>query len=78
MIRRLHHALHVVCGVRRDQRKYGDPRTQVDAKALLARLKREGHAKRCRKLNTRYFEVVVQYEDVGEVKWYFCRFPHAK
>ena len=73
-----HHAMHVVCGVRKDKRKYGYRGTQVDAKALLARLKHEGNAKRCRKLNTRYFEVVVQYEGVGEVKLYFCRFPYAK
>ncbi len=28
--------------------------------------------------NTRYFEVVVQYEDVGDVKLYLCRFPYQK
>ncbi len=70
--------MHVVCGVRKDKRKYGYQGSQVDAQALLAQLKQAGNAKRCRRLNTRYFEVVVQYEGVGEVKLYFCRFPYAK
>jgi predicted nucleic acid-binding Zn finger protein len=30
------------------------------------------------KRNTRYFEVVVDYEGVGEVKLYFCRYPYQK
>jgi len=41
-------------------------------------LKKEGKEKRCRKRNTRYFEVVVDYESVGEVKLYFCRYPYQK
>ena len=50
----------------------------MDVKALHAMLKKEGNAKRCRKLNTRYFEVVVQYEGVGDVTLYLCRFPYQK
>ena len=41
-------------------------------------LHKEGKEKRCRKRNTRYFEVVVTYEGIGEVKLYFCRFPYQK
>ena len=72
------HALHVVCGVRKDKRQYTYQGKKLDAKALLAALKQEGNAKRCRKLNTRYFAVVVQYEGVGDVKLYLCRFPYQK
>jgi hypothetical protein len=73
-----HQAMHVVCGVRKDKRKYEYQGVAVDAKTLLTQLQKAGKASRCRKLNTRYFEVVVQYEGVGEVKLYFCRFPYAK
>ena len=72
------YAPHVVCGVRRDQRQYLYQGERLNAKALLATLQKEGNAKRCRKLNTRYFEVVVHYDGVGEVKLYFCRFPYQK
>ena len=41
-------------------------------------LKNEGQEKRCRKRNTRYFEAVVDYEGIGLVKLYFCRFPYQK
>ena len=71
-------AMHVVCGVRKDKRQYLYRGKKLDVKALYATLKKEGNAKRCRKLNTRYFEVVVQYEDVGDVKLYLCRFPYQK
>jgi hypothetical protein len=71
-------AMHVVCGVRKDKRKYSYKGTKLNAKELQATLKQEGNEKRCRKRNTRYFEVVVQYEDVGDVKLYLCRFPYQK
>ena len=72
------HALHVVCGVRKDKRQYTYHGKKVDAKALIVALKQEGNAKRCRKLHTRYFEVVVSYEGVGDVTLYLCRFPYQK
>jgi hypothetical protein len=50
----------------------------LDAKALLAALKQAGHTKRCRTLHTRYFDVVVSYEGVGDVTRYLCRFPYQK
>ncbi len=52
--------------------------TKLNAKELHATLKTEGNEKRCRKLNTRYFEMVVQYESVGDVTLYLCRFPYQK
>ena len=72
------HEMHVVCGVRRDKRQYTYQGKTVDATALLAILQKAGNASRCRKLNTRYFEVVVQYEGVGDVKLYLGRFPYQK
>ena len=66
------HTLHVVCGVRKDKRQYLYQGKKLDVKALYAAVKKEGHAKRGRKLNTRYFEVVVHYEGVGDVKLYRC------
>lgn len=71
-------ALHVVCGVRKDKRKYRYKGEKLNAKELQATLKKEGNEKRCRKRNTRYFEAVVQYEGVGDVKLYICRFPYQK
>lgn len=71
-------ALHVICAVRKDKRNYTYNGVKLNAKQLLSTLKKEGKEKRCRKRNTRYFEVVVDYEGVGKVKLYFCRFPYQK
>ncbi len=49
--------LHVVCGVRKDKRQYRYHGNNVNAQSLLAILKDAGNAKRCHKLNTRYYEV---------------------
>ena len=68
-----HGALHVVCGVRKDKRQYLYPGDKVHATLNKAR-----NAKRFRKLNTRYYEVVVHYKDIGEVKLYVCRFPYQR
>ena len=73
-----HGALHVICGVRKDKRQYLYHGNKVNAQALLAILKKAGHAKRCRKLHTRYFEVVVHDDEIGDVKLYVCRFPYQK
>ncbi len=67
------HALHVVCGVRKDKRQYTYRGKKLDAQALHATLKKR--ATRSRKLHTRYVEVVVQDEGVGDVKLCLCRFP---
>lgn len=71
-------ALHVICAVRKDKRNYTYNGSKLNAKQLLSTLKKEGKERRCRKRNTRYFEVIVDYEGVGEVKLYFCRFPYQK
>lgn len=70
--------MHVICGVRKDKRNYVHKVKTLNAKQLLSTLQKEGKEKRCRKRNTRYFEVVVTYESIGEVKLYFCRFPYQK
>jgi hypothetical protein len=70
--------MHLICGVRKDGRKYLYKEESLDAKQLQKVLKNESQEKRCRKRNTRYFEVVVDYEGIGQVKLYFCRFPYQK
>lgn len=70
--------MHVICGVRKDKRQYTYNGTKMNAKKLLSILKQEGKEKRCRKRNTRYYEVIVDYEGVGPVRLYFCRFPYQK
>jgi hypothetical protein len=70
--------MHIICGMKKDKRNYTYNGKTLNAKQLLVLLKKEGQEKRCRKRNTRYFEVVVDYEGVGEVKLYFCRYPYQK
>lgn len=70
--------MHLICGIRQDTRKYTYKENTLNASELHAVLKSEGKEKRCRKRNTRYFEVVVDYEGIGKVKLYFCRFPYQK
>jgi len=69
---------HLVCGVRQDARKYLYKGNSLNASQLKIVLKSEGNEKRCRKRNIRYFEVIVDYEGIGQVKLYFCRFPYQK
>lgn len=71
-------AMHVVCGVRKDKRHYTYNGNQINAKELLSTLRKEHKEKRCRKRNTRYYEVIVDYEGIGPVRLYFCRFPYQK
>jgi hypothetical protein len=71
-------AMHVICGMRKDKRNYTYNGQSLNAKKLLETVKKERKEKRCRKRNTRYFEVIVHYEGVGDVKLYFCRFPYQK
>lgn len=70
--------MHVICGIRQDTRKYTYKEESLNASELHKVLKNEGEEKRCRKRNTRYFEVIVDYEGIGKVKLYFCRFPYQK
>jgi len=71
-------SMHLICGVRKDGRKYLYKGNSLNADQLQKVLKSEGQEKRCRKRNTRYFEVIVDYEGIGQVKLYFCRFPYQK
>jgi hypothetical protein len=64
--------------VKKDKRKYSYKDKSVTANELLTTLKKERKAKRCRKRNTRYYEIIVHYEGIGEVRLYFCRFPFQK
>ena len=60
--------MHLVCGVRQDKRKYLYNGNSLNASQLKLVLKNEGNEKRCRKRNIRYFEVLVDYEGIGQVK----------
>jgi hypothetical protein len=71
-------AMHVVAGIRNDARKYSYKGESLNGKQLIQKLSSEGKQKRCRKWNVRYFEVVVHYEGIGDVKLYICRFPYQK
>ena len=71
-------SMHLICGVRKDGRKYLYKENSLNSDQLQKVLKSEGQEKRCRKRNTRYFEVVVDYKGIGQVKLYFCRFPYQK
>ena len=71
-------AMHLVAGIRNDFRKYGYNGQTLNGKKLIIQLSAEGKQKRCRKWNVRYFETVVHYEGIGDVKLYICRFPYQK
>lgn len=71
-------AMHLIAGIRNDFRKYSYNGESLNGKQLIKKLSDEGSQKRCRKWNVRYFEVVVYYEGIGEVKLYICRFPYQK
>jgi len=68
-------AMHVIAGIRNDKRKYAFQGQLFNASAIIAKLKSEGSAHRCRKFNIRYFEAVVEYPDIGMVKLFICRYP---
>lgn len=70
--------LHVIGGIKRDKRKYFVDGKALNAKEIIEKLKAKGKEKRNRKYNTRYFEITVQYGDLGSVKLFFCRFPRQK
>lgn len=71
-------AIHVVCALRRDKRKYKYQNEEVNFKELVSKLKKEKKESRCRRWNTRYFEATVNYSDIGLVKLYISRFPYQK
>ena len=65
-------AIHFLGMVRQDKRLYIYQGGNYSAKELRQALKSQ--AKRCRKLNSRYIEVIVEYKSVGRVKLIFSRF----
>jgi len=71
-------AIHVIAGIKNDKRKYDYKGEKLNGKQLIEKLKLENKQKRCRKWNTRYFEVEVNYEGIGIVKLCICRFPYQK
>lgn len=71
-------AIDVVCAIKRDKRKYSYNGEEMNFKELIANLKKNKKESRCRKWNTRYFEVTVNYGKIGLVKLYICRFPYQK
>jgi hypothetical protein len=71
-------AMHVIAGIRNDTRKYGFIGQLFNAKEIICILKSIGAEHRCRQLNIRYMEAVVEYEGIGEVKLFICRYPGQK
>ena len=65
-------AIHFLGMVRQDKRLYVYQGGNYNAKELQQALKSQ--AKRCRKINSRYIEVIVEYKSVGRVKLIFSRF----
>jgi hypothetical protein len=70
-------AMHLIAGIRKDKRHYGFNEQMLNAKQIIDLLKGTG-AHRCRKWNTLYMETVVNYESVGSVKLFMCRYPGQK
>jgi hypothetical protein len=70
--------MHLIAGISNGNRQYGYDGGLFTAKEIISLLKREGGERRNRKWNTRYFEAVVQYKSVGEVKLFMSRFPGQK
>jgi len=71
-------AMHLIAGVPNGNRKYGYEGGLFNAKEIIALIKKEGKVHRCRKWNTRYMEVIVDYKDAGTVKLFMSRFPGQK
>lgn len=65
-------AIHFLGQVRMDKRKYEYQGERFTGKELKHRLKKK--AKRSRRFNARYIEVLVHYQGIGEVKLFFSRF----
>lgn len=70
-------AMHLIASIRNDKRYYGFKEQMLNAKQIIAILKKTGEH-RCRKWNTRYMEAVVYYEGIGSVKLFMCRYPGQK
>jgi len=71
-------AIHIIAGIRADKRKYNHEGEMFNAKELTAQCKANSKEKRCRALHTRYYELVVNYGDIGLIKLLICRYPGQK
>ena len=71
-------SMHVIAGVRNDKRKYAYQGQLFNANDIIAKLKAEGSVHRCRKFNIRYLEAAVEYQDIGTVKLFICRYPRQR
>ena len=67
-------SIHFLGMARQDKRCYVYNNKKHNASELKKMLKSE--AKRCRKINARYFEVIVEYQNIGRLKLFFTRFSH--
>ena len=70
--------MHIIAGVRADKRKYNHEGEIFSAKELIKDCKANSKEKRCRSMNIRYYEMVVDYGDIGSVKLLVCRYPGQK
>ena len=70
--------MHIICGVRKDKRNYIYQGNTLNAKKILSTLKSECKEKRCRKRNTRYFEVLVITKGLEKSNCIFAVFPTKK
>ena len=71
-------AMHIIAGIRADKRKYNHDGEMFSAKTLIEKCKAHSKEKRCRSLKVLYYELVVDYGDIGLVKLLVCRFPGQK
>jgi len=70
-------AIHIIAGIRNDKRHYGYGEQMLNANQIIGLLKKTD-VHRCRKWNIRYMEAVVNYDGVGDVKLFICRYPGQK
>jgi len=70
--------MHIIAGIRADKRKYNHDGEMFSAKDLIKKCKANGKEKRCRSMKSRYFELVVDYGDIGSVKLLISRYPGQK
>ena len=71
-------AMHLIAGVKNGNQKYGYEGKLFNAKEITALLKAQGSAHRNKTWKTRYYEAVVTYKSIGEVKLFICRYPGQK
>jgi len=70
--------MHIIAGIRADKRKYNHEGEMFNAKELIEQCKANSKEKRCRARNTRYYELIVDYGDIGFIKLLICRYPGQK